>query len=251
MRTILLSGALLILAAPSSAQTSRSDPGAITLLNRMADVIGELHSCAFRLEASHDVFDSDIGTLVKRHDSHEVAIVGPDKMIVSSRGDGGHRGFWYDGKSAIAYSYDENNYGRLPAPNTVIAMIDSLHDAYAIDFPAADFFYPTFVADLIAQSTRVDYLGEVEVDDTKCFHIIAKGNTQDVQVWIESAAAALPIKYVIRDKGKSQVTEYEGTFSEWQINPDLPSSLFSFTPPPGAREVRVLARNPKPSGGKK
>ena len=250
MRTILLSGALLLGAVtPSLAQSPGIDPIAVTILNRMADNIGALHSCSFRLQASHDEYDPNLGALVRDHDSHEVFIVGPDKLLVNTRGDKGQRGFWYDGKEAVYYSYTENNYGRVKAPATILAMIDRIHDDYGVDFPAADFFYPTFVDDLIAQSKRIAYRKTVRVDDRDCFHVVAQGPEQDLEIWIANDAANLPVRYLFRNHGKDGVTQYEGTFIEWTMNPELPATMFRFTPPPGARELRMQARNEKPTGG--
>ena len=250
MRTITLSGILLLgVSALAHAQTPATDPVAITILDRMADNIGALHACSFHLEGVQDAFDDKAGTIVKRHNNHEVSIVGPDKMLVISTGDGGHRSYWYDGKVVVYYSFDENNFARIAAPPTVIGAIDSLHAAYGIDFPAADFIYPSFVDDLIAQSERVVYLGTVKIGSKECFHIAAKGAEQDVEFWIASDAATFPVKYVVRSKDKAQPMEFEGTFTNWQINPDLPSTMFGFTPPPGARQVGILARDSKRSGG--
>src|SRR4029453_9728404 len=121
MRTILLSGALILgAAAPALSQSNTDDPKALTVLTRMADNIGALHSCSFRLDVSHDEWDAEAGMLVKLHNSHEVFLVGPDKMLVSTTGDAGHRGFWYDGKEAYSYWYGEENYGRVPAPPNII-----------------------------------------------------------------------------------------------------------------------------------
>jgi hypothetical protein len=251
MRTIILSAVLLLgVVAPLHAQTSATDPVAITILDRMALNIGALHACSFHLEAAHDVFDADAGTLVKRHDAHDVSMVGPDKMLVNSTGDGGHRAYWYDGTSVVTYSFDENNFGRVAAPPTILGAIDSLHRGYGIDFPAADFIYPTFVGDLIAQSDRITFLGTVRLGDKECLHIVARGADQDVQLWIANDPATLPVKFIIRDKRKDQPTEYEGVFSGWQLNPDLPATMFGFTPPPGAREVRMLARDAGRAGGR-
>jgi len=249
MNAILLSAALL--AASPSAQPAKSanDPSAVMILDRMADMIGSLHSCSFRLEIDQDTYDDALGTMVKQHNMHDVWMVGPDKMLVNSNGDKGHRGFWYDGKTANYYDYQERNYGRVTAPGNLVAMIDTLHDAYGTDFPAADFFYPTFVTDLIAQSDKIVFRGTVEIDGRDCFHVVAKGPDQDIQVWIANDATALPVKYVIRSREKNQTSEFSGTFQNWALNPDLPSAMFSFMPPPGAREVRMLARNPK-SGGR-
>jgi hypothetical protein len=218
----------------------------------MADNIGALHSCTFRLEASHDEWNADAGMLVKLNNSHEVFLVGPDKMLVNTTGDAGHRGFWYDGKEAYSYWYGENNYGRVSAPPTIIAMIQKIHEDYGVDFPAADLLSPTFVDDLMAQSKSITFLKPVRIDDQDCFHIAAMGTDQDMELWISNDAATLPVKYLFRTREKGQVTEYEATFTDWKMNPDLPATLFRFTPPPGSREVRMVARDEKPnSGGKK
>jgi hypothetical protein len=250
MNVILLSAVLLSAATPAAPPAKHAnDPLAIMILDRMADMIGSLHSCSFRLEVDQDAFDDDAGTMLKHHNAHDVWMVGPDKMLVNSNGDKGHRGFWYDGKIANYYDYQEHNYGRVAAPANIVTMIDSLHEAYAIDFPAADFFYPTFVTDLIAQSDRIVLRGTVEVDGRDCFHVLARGRDQDVQIWIANDATALPVKYVIRSREKDQTSEYSGLFRNWTLNPDLPTAMFSFMPPPGAREVRMLARNTR-SGGR-
>jgi hypothetical protein len=253
MRTILLSAALLLgVVASADAQKQAADPVAIAILNRMADNLGALQSCSFHLDASHDAYDPNIGVTIKRHDAYQVYLVGPDKMLVNAIGDDGHRGFWYDGKVAYAYSYAENNYGRFSVPPNLIDMIDRIHEDYGIDFPAADLLYPTFVDDLIAQSQKVIFRKTVKVGDQDCFHIVAKGADQDVELWIANDGANLPVKYLFRTRDKEGATEYEGTFADFRMNPELPAPMFSFTPPPGAHEVRMLPRTqPKKTGGKK
>jgi len=74
-----------------------------------------------------------------------------------------------------------------------------------------------------------------------------------MELWIANDAATLPVKYLFRTREKGQVTEYEGTFADWKMNPDLPVTLFRFTPPPGSREVRLVARDEKTTkpGGRK
>src|SRR5215510_15855650 len=235
MKTLILSAALILVATtPAFPQSNTDDPKALTVINRMADNIGALHSCTFRLNVSRDEWNADAGMLVKLSDSHEVFLVGPDKMLVNTTGDAGHRGFWYDGKEAYSYWYGENNYGRVSAPPTIIEMIKSIHEAYGVDFPAADLLFPTFIDDLVAQSQRITFRKPVRIGDQECFHILAKGTAQDMELWIANDAATLPVKYLFRTREKGQVTEYEGTFSDWQMNPDLPPTLFRFTPPPGS-----------------
>jgi hypothetical protein len=63
----------------------------------------------------------------------------------------------------------------------------------------------------------------------------------EVQYWISNDAYNLPKKYVIIYKNRQNM-QYEGTFSNWEINPDIPEAVFEFTPPPMAAEIKILAK---------
>jgi hypothetical protein len=220
------------------AQESKIDTTAIMILDKMADMIGELSSCSFTLNTSNDAIDVDLG-LIKYFNVHQVYMVGPDKMLINSQGDKGHRGFWYNGKQLMYYSYSENNYGVIDAPSDILATIDTVHKNYGIDFPAADFFYPTFTDDLIAQSDEIVYVGKSKVADKDCFHVIAKNEEMSIQIWISDDALLLPMKFVIVYYDINPNEQYEGTFSDWRLNPELPNAMFEFTPPPGANRLRL------------
>jgi hypothetical protein len=225
-----------------SAQGGKIDSVAVLLLDRMTDVIGDLGSCSFKLNTSYDSPDPGLG-LIKQSGSYEVYLTGPDKMLVNSVGPQGHRQFWYNGSQLSYYSYDENNYAILDAPPTILQTIDSVNKSFGIEFPAADFFYPTFTDDLIANSDQITYLGQSQILGKNCFHIMATGRETTIQIWISSDAFNLPLRYVIVSRNLNGNPQYEGTFSDWQINPDLPPSMFNFLPPPGATKIRMVSKS--------
>jgi hypothetical protein len=225
-----------------SAQGAKIDSVAVLILDRMSDVIGDLGSCSFKLNTSYDTPDPDLG-LIKLSGTYEVYMTGPDKMLVNSVGSQGHRQFWYNGTQLNYYSYDENNYAVLDAPPTILQTIDSVSKNFGIDFPAADFFYPTFTDDLISISDHISYLGQTQIMGKNCFHIIATGKETSFQIWISSDAFNLPLRYAIVSRNLTGNPQYEGTFSDWQINPDLPASMFNFLPPPGARKIRMVSKS--------
>jgi hypothetical protein len=76
-----------------------------------------------------------------------------------------------------------------------------------------------------------------------CFHIIATNKESSFQIWITADAFNLPLRYTVVSRNLNGNPQYEGTFSEWQINPDLPSSMFNFLPPPGAAKIRMLSKS--------
>jgi hypothetical protein len=241
MKKIFFITAMIFISMASQAQSPRVDTVAVMLLNRMADVIGDLNSCSFTLNSSFDAVDPDYG-LVKHTEKSDVYFSGPDKMLIHAFGDKGHRGFWYNGSQIVYYSFDENNYAIIDAPPDIISAIDSVNKDYGIEFPAADFFYPTFTYDILSQFENILYLGKKICDDKECFQILASNKDMSVQFWISNDAFNLPHKFIIIYKNDGN-KQYEATFSNWQLNTEIPASVFEFMPPPKAAEILLMPKN--------
>lgn len=232
---------LLLAVSITRAQEYRKDTAAVILFDRMSALIGDMGSVSFHLKASYDVIDVELG-LVKYFTAHDVHMVGPDKMLVVSQGKKGHRGFWYNGSQLTYYSYTENNYARIDAPDNIIATIDTVSKTYGLEFPAADFFYPTFTDDMIENFDDIIYAGKAWVEGMDCHYIIARNSSMGVQVWLSDEGFVLPARFVIVYYDQSPNQQYEATFSDWKINPDLPPAMFEFVPPPGANELKLMSR---------
>lgn len=223
------------------AQDYRKDTSAIILFDRMSSLIGDLSSCSFHLDVSYDVIDVELG-LVKYFMEHDVYMTGPDRMLVVSSGKKGHRGFWYNGSQLTYYSFTENNYATIDAPDNIIATIDTISQTYGIEFPAADFFYPTFTDDVIANFDDIVYAGKVLLNGQECHHIIAKNAVMGAQVWLSDNGWVLPVRFTISYFDQTPNQQYEATFCDWQLNPDLPRAMFEFVPPPDASRLTLMAK---------
>lgn len=224
------------------AQERSIDPVAVAILDKMSAVIGDLESCSYSLLVSNDVDEYPFG-MVKKHTHSQVYMRGPNKMLIQSRGNDFHKGLWYNGEQLVHYSYTENNYTVVEAPENIIATIDTIHTKYGVEFPAADFFYPTFTDDVINYFEKVVYIGEEWLNNEECFHLKMENEKMAVQIWISDDALNLPMKIVVQYMGKERVPQYEATFNDWVLNPILPEAIFEFTPPPGARQISILAKS--------
>ena len=226
----------------ASATATKVDSVAVMILDRMSYVIGELSSCHLSLTTQNDVIDPGNG-LVSHFGSHQIYFDGSDRMLTQSYTDKGHRATWYNGETLIYFSYDENNYAVIETPPTSLETIETINENFGIEFPASDFFYPTFTDDLINCNDQVVYVGNSVVDGKDCFHILASNSETVTQLWIANDAIGLPVKMMIKTKKDGQSLEYEATYTDWEINPELPLSIFEFTPPPGARAVAIQPKN--------
>lgn len=230
----------LIFSISISAQTKKVDPTAILILDHMSDVIGELESCSFDLSSSSDRNHSDYG-LIKNYTKSTVIFSGPNKMIARIEGAKGKRGLWYNGEQIAFYSYHENNYALIEAPDNTMDAIDKLYFDYGIELPAADFFYPAFTDDLLNDYENIRFVGKENIEGEECYHIRIENDEMIIQYWISNNPYRTPKKYLIIYKEKDNY-QYEATFNNWKLNPIIPESIFEFTPPASAKEIKILAK---------
>lgn len=233
---------MMLFAASIECYAQTYDQIAVSILDRMSEIIGDLSSVKYSVSTSRDLVDYDLGQNTS-YNTHEVYLVGPDKMLINSNGDNGHKEYWYNGTKISYYNFDENNYAEMEAPPTILETIDTVNMLYGIDFPASDFFYPTFTDDLMSMSDKISYGGIKVQQGRDCFHIIADSKEMTLQFWISNDATMLPKRMVINYKNRKDVLRYEALFTEWQLNPVLPLSMFDFLIPAGASVVRMVPKS--------
>jgi hypothetical protein len=217
----------------------RIDTVAVTVLDRMSAVIGDLNSCSVTIRSNYDITSKDLG-LIKHSDEEQLFLHGPNKLLLKSDGDRGSRDFYFDGNTFSYYSMDKNQYGQIDAPMSLVEMIDTVNKLYGIEFPAADFFYPSFVDDILTDSKELVYLGLTRVDGKECYHIAGKAQDKTFQFWVSDDAYCLPLKMVIVYTGREMNPQYEATLSDWQVNPTLPDAIFTFSVPHKAQRVKLI-----------
>ncbi len=218
----------------------KDDTSAIYILTRMSTTLQNLSSCKFTAHLYYDVLSHDLG-LVKHASIERIWIQFPDKFLIHMEGDKGKNALLCDGKNFYNYSYMLNRYAETKASSSVIGTMDSAHNAFGIDFPAADFFYPSFVSDILETGGTILNLGLTKVFDTECFHIAGKdANGTSFQFWIANDEYLLPVKMVITYPQASNNIQYEVYYNDWELNSSFPPSMFNFMPPPRALKMEFL-----------
>ena len=220
---------------------TKVDSVAVNLLTKMSTVIGEHTSVSFELETANDKMN-DLKENERHSNSHKIHMVGPDKMAISTKGDSGNRAIWYNGELFTYYSFDENNYVSVDAPDNIIEMMDDMNFRFGINFPSADLFYPSLVDDVVEEFEYVKYLGLKSIDGEECFHVMASSNVMTFQLWITNDQMFLPKQYLIIEKDKSY-QQHQGTFSNWLVNPSIPESIFDFRPPKSAKMISIMDKS--------
>jgi len=194
-KKMLLVFLMAAMAGRTQAQTPMIDTVAVSILDRMSAIIGQLGSCSLTVKSNYDISSKRLG-LVKHSDEEELFMRGPNKLLVRASGDKGNKYLSYDGSTLTYYSVDKNQFGQIKGSTTLMNMIDTVNRLYGVDFPAADFFYPTFVDDILADSKTLVYLGITKIDGRECYHIAGATADRTYQFWIADDAFTLPLKMV-------------------------------------------------------
>ncbi|MDO6760441.1 DUF2092 domain-containing protein [Tamlana sp. 2_MG-2023] len=241
MKNQLFALALFLVTTIGFTQESKDiDSTAIFILDKMSAVIGDLHSVNFHSSSSNDKMDVN-KNIIKEHHESDISFSGPDKLHIRIDGSDEDKAYYYDGSHITYYNYNENNYVTLEAPETTLEMIDDMHLHYDFQFPAADFFYPAFTDDLIEDFDSIKYLGKKTFNNEECYHIMANNKKLNVQIWISSHSNLLPKHFVIIYKDNSNM-QHEATFSNWNLNPNIPDAKFDFLAPPNSRLISILKK---------
>src|SRR5207248_11607842 len=78
------------------------------------------------------------------------------------------------------------------------------------------------------------------IDGVPCHHIAFRAPTIDRQVWVETAARALPRRYSATRTGQVGTPQTTMTIKSWEVGAPFPDSSFVFQPPLGAARLQLL-----------
>jgi hypothetical protein len=71
----------------------------------------------------------------------------------------------------------------------------------------------------------------------------------DLQLWIAQGSQPLPQRLVITYTRAEGQPQFWAQFSEWNLSPEVPDSLFAFTPATGAAKIAFAPRLQVQPGG--
>lgn len=220
--------AFLLTSAGCSAPENEYDSRAVEHLDALTEAMGAMNACSFSVAVLKHESVSE-GTMDTSFNEHDVYLKGPNKLYVNTSGTKGRQAYWYDGDSLSFYSFDSGKHKSYKAPETIVEMIDKIHETHQVEFPAGDFFYPTLTDDILTYYDNLSYLGELTDKDNEVIGVEAE-NAEETVIILIDRETHLPHRMVIEYKTGDL---YNGLFTHWQANPELNDRLFLFTPPSG------------------
>jgi hypothetical protein len=174
----------------------------------------------------------------------DMDVVRPTKLRVRMSSSQSRREIIYDGKRVTLYTPAQKYYSTVEFSDTIGALIDKLEERYGVDFPMADFFTwgtPAASFDKIesAMNAGQDFIGK-----DLCDHYAFRQGKLDWQIWITTGAKPLPRKIVITNRADEARPQSVSLYT-WNLAPTFEDSIFSFTPPSGAKKIEIVPRKSK------
>jgi hypothetical protein len=172
----------------------------------------------------------------------KVLVRRPDGLRVDTDGDDGSGQFLYDGKAVVLYGAAKNEYVRLPAPNTIGAMVEEVVFRTGVDFPLANFLTDAPGDAILSGVTMGKVVNTVTIDGVPCLHLILfQPPGVELELWLEKNDRSLPRRLFLTYRSVPGQPNFIAEFSDWNISATPTDADFAFTAPAGAKQVEPAA----------
>jgi hypothetical protein len=221
------------------ARSENVDEEALKILRKATDYLTSLERFRLKTATVMDVVQES-GQKLQFGSTVEVTVKRPNRLFTSRiLDDGNVRRFWYDGTTATMYDEKEKAYGKIPVSDTIDEMLDYLEEVIKNPRPLADLLYND-LSHLSELSVSGAYVGKSYLEGMACDHLAFRGESVDWQVWVDRGEKPLIRKVVITYKELPGEPQFIAQLENWDIQPEITDSLFQFSIPEGAQQIRVV-----------
>jgi hypothetical protein len=241
MPILLLS--LLMFGLPVNAQESKTtEPDPKVIFKRMTDFLSQIQQLSVTIESEFDVMQ-DSGEKYSFGETRTIVIRRPGHFrIDTAKRDGDKSGTIFNGKDITSFDLTENVYASVAKSGSVDDAIVYFIDDLDMRMPLAELFSSTLVKTLPERVLTADYIERATIAGVPCDHIGIHGERIGFQVWVAQGDRPLPQRVIITYERAEGQPQYRAQFSEWNLSPTAPDSLFVFTPPDGATKIAFAPR---------
>ncbi len=214
-------------------------PVAMVILEQMAEYLGSLEQFHVKTDNTLEYL-LESGNRVDRDVSANVLVKRPNMLQSVRKGDAVDQIFYYDGKTLMLYNPSYNVYATKPVPDTFEELFLYMYESLGFAVPVSDLLYKDAYPLLMKDVMMAKVIGKNNINGTTCDHLLFSRPGVDFQVWITEGIKPLPLKYVVTDTTTPARVSVSTTLSDWNLNPTLGESQFTFVPPQDAHKVDFL-----------
>jgi len=255
LKTLILAALLLGFGAAGQAQQAVApapaiEPAALDALDKMGAYLRTLDSFEVRSDATTDeVLES--GQKLQFAGTVHLRVRRPGHLWAEVASDRKTREFFYDGKTFTIWGPRNKLYASVPAPATLLELVEQVEDRFGIALPLADLFRWGTEPTRREAIQGAIHVGPAQLGGIPCDHFAFRQEGVDWQVWIQKGDSPLPLKLVITTTADEAQPQYASKL-DWNLAPALNDKMFTFEPPPGSYQIAIrdITAEPAPVPGK-
>jgi hypothetical protein len=232
------------LPAAKSAEVQPPVPVARDILKRMADYLAKAPQFTVNLTDSFDVIQ-ETGQKIEFGESRKITVSRPNGLRIELEESSGEtHTVVYDGKDITVFNPSQNVYAQTAKPGGIDEAVTYFLRDLHMRLPLAMLLTSRFPAEIDSRTQALDYVEMTSIHGIPTHHLAGRTETVDYQVWIAEGAQPLPIRIVLTYKNAEGQPQFRGTFSDWNLTPQISDKQFAFSPPEGARKISFVAQLP-------
>ncbi|MHC1741595.1 MAG: DUF2092 domain-containing protein [Syntrophobacteraceae bacterium] len=226
-------------AAEAPAAGSASPNPAMEQVMRMANFLAQAKELSVTLQTGYDVVQES-GQKIEFGETRKLTIVRPDKFRVDvERSDGESSTAVFDGKAVTVLNQKQNMYASSEVQGDIDAAIMHFVRDLKMRLPLAMLFVTALPKELEMRARGADIVETASVQGTQYIHVAGRGETVDFQVWLPKTGDPLPRRIILTYKNEEGQPQYWADFSDWNLAPNAPATLFALEIPKEAKPHRV------------
>ena len=233
---------LVWLSAPGQAQQTSAahpemDEQAMAVLKRMTAFLTQAQRFSVTVDTGFDVVQ-DSGQKIEFGETRQMVLRRPDRLRIDvTKRNGAKSGMLFDGKDIAVFNTKENVYATVASPGTVDEAIAYFLTDLDMRLPLADWLDSQFATRFPERVRAAVYVEPSQIAGVPCDHLALRGDEGDLQLWVAQGNQPLPRRLVITYKREEGRPQFWAQFGEWNLAPEVPDTLFVFTPPAGAVKI--------------
>ena len=225
-------------AEPKAGESAKIDADATAILKAMSAKLSAAKQFTLKGTRTIDTALTE-GSEVKLTAKLESSVARPNKIVASASDSLSTRHFYYDGKNVTLHDSKANHYATVQGADNIDKTIDMIVKDWDFHPPLADLLVSDPYTSLSKNATGGKLVGTEEVSGVKCHHLVVTQEAIDWEVWI-SAEDSLPRRFVITFNGIEGKPKLSAEITNWDLDPKLPASKFTFTAPKDAQKIEMV-----------
>ena len=235
---------LIVMSTTMAVMCANAQPDARAIAEASLNKLAAADALAVDISIADEAVLHD-GFKVRNYREGDVLLSRQEGFLFSRNGSVVDQQIAFNGESVFGIGKNLEVFATVEMPDgtTVETAMDALTENMGAYLPGRDLFYEDAAAGIFDGVTDGQYLGVMPVNGRSCHYTAFRSEDVDWHLWI-GETDGLPCKYMITSRWISGQPEFEMTFLNWNLSPDIDADSFTLKKPGGFAEVTFNAMQP-------